>query len=317
MLSGNFSLSPTCPPSPSPTWQGPGARVALPTEKSPIRPNEEGKGEWRHGLGVDSVRSRASGAPKEHNKGTRLRRRSQTNGLFEKWKGWTAGRRSSSRGHANDAMFSMSCHVAVSVGGRCRVGAALGRRHSPRTQTPGTQSQGTTTGWPVGSSQASPLRTGVQPREGRLEQPALARTPLGPLPCGVLLVRADVVLYGLHPRCWGCLRSAPQLRRRTWKAEETDKVAKKQAQFPTVTNTCLVSPSGPASYSGCVHCGGHSAYCTASVRLERLSCNPSNSAERRRPARGPAIVMLCSCPMYFNTVCDRWEWKCMAGTRGR
>ncbi len=23
--------------------------------------------------------------------------------------------------------------------------------------------------------------------------------------------------------------------------------------------------------------------------------------------------LLCSCPMYFNTVCDRWEWKCMAG----
>ena len=67
--------------------------------------------------------------PKEHKKGTRLRR-SQTNGLFEKWKhwkGWTAGRRSSSRGHANDAMFSMSRHVAVSVGGRCRVGAALGK----------------------------------------------------------------------------------------------------------------------------------------------------------------------------------------------
>jgi hypothetical protein len=40
-----------------------------------------------------------------------------------------------------------------------------------------------------------------------------------------------------------------------------------------------------------VYCGSHSAYCTVSVRLERLSCNPSNSAERRRPVRGPAIVM--------------------------
>ncbi len=24
--------------------------------------------------------------------------------------------------------------------------------------------------------------------------------------------------------------------------------------------------------------------------------------------------IVCSCPMYFNTVCDRWKWKCMQRT---
>ena len=27
--------------------------------------------------------------------------------------------------------------------------------------------------------------------------------------------------------------------------------------------------------------------------------------------------LLLSCPTYVNTVCDRWKWKCVAGTRGR
>jgi hypothetical protein len=42
-----------------------------------------------------------------------------------------------------------------------------------------------------------------------------------------------------------------------------------------------------------------------------------NSPAGRDYVRAVSIqVELCSCPMHFNTVCDRWKWKCMAGTRG-